>query len=145
MHAVLLVSSPPTCSRKTQTFHFAVYVQGNCTAQPTGTLDPPRKSNTQCLILVRENFLEVPTEGSQVWISNLHVKLAGLERHHTTLIGVHGGDVYLTNMSFICDKNIARAIDVKENRKLYVSSANLLLLPVLCAVGSTTGCCLACW
>lgn len=97
-------------------------MQGNCTAQPTGALDPPRKSNTQCVLTVREDFLEAVIDGTHLWISDLYVKLPGLEKGHSTLIGVHGGDVYLTDMTFVGDRDKARAIDVLSARNVYVAS-----------------------
>lgn len=108
------------------------FTQGNCTAPPTDTVDPPRITNTQCVISVREDFLEVPSEGALLWLSDLYVKLLGVEKEHSTLIGVHSGDVYLTNMTFVGDGHKARAIDVKATRKLYVSSMplSLSLLPL---------------
>ena len=81
---------------------------------------------------MREDFLEVPTRNSQVWISNLYVTLPGVQKNHTTLIGVHGGDVYLTNMTFVADGNKARAIDVGESRRIYVGRAFLEPLLSVC-------------
>ena len=77
------------------------------------------------MIKLREDFLEVPTQGSKLWISELYVNLAGVRpKAHSTLLGVHGGDVYLTHMAFVGDNNKARAVDVLENRKLYIASAH---------------------
>lgn len=109
-------------------------VQGNCSqAQSPGDLDPPRLNNNQCLIIVKEDFLEVASEGSPLWMSDLYVKLPGVEKNHSTLVGVHGSDVYLTNMAFIGDNNKARAIDMWSGRKLYIASAHPLLAPWGCS------------
>lgn len=107
-------------------------VQGNCTAQPTGALDPPRKTNTQCVILIREDFLEVVAEGALIWISDLYVKLIGVEKGHSTLIGLTKGDMYLTDMTFVGDRDKARAIDVSSNHRLYVSGQILVLSFLRC-------------
>ena len=100
-------------------------MQGNCSGPPPYLgLDPPRDSaNRQCVITVREDFLEVPLQHSVLWISNLYVTLPGVEKNHSTLIGAHGGDIYMTDMTFVADGDKARAIDVKENRRVYVSRA----------------------
>lgn len=100
-------------------------MQGNCSSPPPDLdLDPPRNSEKmQCVVKVREDFLEVPLQSSQLWISNLYVTLPGVEKNHTTLIGVHGGDVYLTDMTFVADGDKARAVDVKENRRVYIGRA----------------------
>eukprot|EP00892_Ulva_mutabilis_P012442 jgi/Ulvmu1/9570/UM053_0060.1 len=88
-------------------------------------LDPSLNSDShQCLIIVREDFLELPLENSQVWLSNLYITLPGVEKNHSTLIGVHGGDMYLTDMAFVADGDKARAIDVKENRRVYVENSH---------------------
>ena len=102
-------------------------MQGNCSRPPPDLdLDPPRDSaNRQCVITVREDFLELPLQGTALSISNLYVTLSGVEKNHTTLIGVHGGDLYVSDMSFVGDRDRARAIDVKENRRVYVGCAFL--------------------
>jgi hypothetical protein len=104
-------------------------VQGNCTP-PSFSLDPPRSTTTQCVITIREDFLEIVPENGQVWVSDLYVKLLGVEKEHSTLVGAHGGEVYLTNMVFVGDRDKARAIDVK-GRKLYVASRSPLFSGVL--------------
>ena len=58
-------------------------------------------------------------------MSNLYVTLPvpSVKKNHTTLIVIHGGDLYMTNMTFVGDRNRARAIIVKENSRVYVSRA----------------------
>lgn len=109
-------------------------MQGNCTVPPTETLDPLRQSNTQCVVSIREDFLEVETEGAQLWISNLYVRLLGVEKDHSTLISVHNGELYLTDMTFVGDGHKARAIDVKSARRLYVASVCPILRASCCAI-----------
>ena len=75
------------------------------------------------MIKVREDFLEVPLQDSVVWISNLYVTMPGMEKNQSTLIGVHGGDLYMTDMAFVADGDKARAVDVKENRRVYIGRA----------------------
>jgi hypothetical protein len=123
-----------------ESVHSLLSVQGNCTAQFAEQLDPRRKPSTQCVITVREDFLEVPTDLAQVWISDLYVRIRvpPAQRYKfSTLIGVHGGDVYLTDMSFVGDGDKCRAIDVKEKRKLYVSSKQPSPLP-LCVLSTSS-------
>lgn len=112
------------------TFNVLGSLQGNCAAEPTEQLNPPRRTETQCLISVPADFLEVPTEDAQVWISDLYVRVVGSSADEKTLVGVHGGAAYLTDMSFVGDETNSRAIDVKQSLKLYVASV-LLPLPIL--------------
>lgn len=88
---------------------------------------PQVRSDTQCVVTVSKNFLEVFDEGARLWVHNLYVRLEGVEKNHSSVVSVHGGDVYLTSMTFvgggIAGKEKARAINVRQNRRLYVSSA----------------------
>ena len=112
-------------------------MQGNCSRPPPDLdLDPPRNSaNRQCVITVREDFLELPLQNTQAWISNLYVTLTDVVRNDSTLVGVHGGDLYMTDMTFVADGHMARAIEVKENRRVYIgrmlSESNCNHMPVL--------------
>ena len=101
-------------------------MQGNCSGPPPELdLTPPLdERNGQCVVQVREDFLEQPLLGTTLWISNLYITLPGVEKNHSTLIGVHGGDLYMTGMTFVGDGDKARAIDVKENRRVYVGRAS---------------------
>lgn len=107
-------------------------MQGDCTSQPTETLEPPRRSSTQCVLVVREDFLEATLQGKHLWLSDLYLKLPGVVKGHSTLIGVSGGDVYVTDMSFVGDGVKARAIAVDGTRNLYVASAPLVRCLMLC-------------
>ena len=100
-----------------------VCMQGNCSGPPPFlNPDPPVNADSgQCVITVHEDFLELHIQQSQLWIGNLYVATPGLgSKNHTTLIGVHGGDLYMTDMTFIADGDKARAIDVNENSRVYV-------------------------
>ena len=70
--------------------------------------------------------MEAMIDATSLWISDMYVKLAGLEKGHSTLIGAHGGDVYLTDMTFVGDRDKARCIDVGNKRNLYAASVPLL-------------------
>ena len=109
-------------------------MQGNCSGPPPDLdLDPPRNEiNRQCVIKVREDFLELPLHGSVVWISSLYVTLSGLETNHSTLVSVHGSDLYMTDMTFVANGHKARAIDVKENHRVYVGRASLNAIADTC-------------
>lgn len=111
------------------------YMQGHCSGPPDFglNLDPPRdEANLQCVIIVREDFLELPLRDSAAWISNLYITLPGVEKNHTTLIGVYGGDLYMTAMTFVGDGDKARAIDVKESGRVYVGRASRRALSNTC-------------
>lgn len=101
-------------------------LQGNCVQRPTEELTPSRSTSTQCLISVPADFLGVESEDAQVWISGLYIRVVGGDSAgDKTLVGVHGGDVYLTDMTMVGDGSNSRALDVKEGLKLYVASALL--------------------
>lgn len=91
------------------------------------------------MILFREDFLEVPTDGAQLWLSDLYVSTLAnsVEKNHTTLVGLKASDVvvYMTNMNVVAEQNKVRAIDVRENLKVYVSSV-IPLFSALCSFGS---------
>lgn len=104
-------------------------VQGNCSHPPAQAdkpriLDPPRKHG-QCVITVREDFLEAPLEGSSLWLAGLYLTLppVRVDRNHSTLINVVGADVYLTEMTFVADGQRSRAIDVGGDRRVYIAGA----------------------
>ena len=101
-------------------------MQGNCSGPPPElNLTPPLdERNGQCVVQVREDFLEQHLQHSVLFIANLYITVPGVEKNHTTLIGVHGGDIYMTGMTFVGDGDRARAIDVKENRRVYVGRAS---------------------
>jgi hypothetical protein len=82
----------------------------------------------QCLITVREDWLEVSAALATLWISNLYIQLkptSGPPREASTVIGVQKGDLYLTNVTFEGDGNNCRAIDVVEEQRLYARGAPL--------------------
>ena len=99
-------------------------MQGNCTGPPPERLilDPPLDTaSRQCLIVVREDFLQVTEsiESSPVWISSLYVLLPGVEKNNTNVMYVQGGDLYMTNMTFVGDGH-GRAVQVEDYRRLYI-------------------------
>lgn len=77
----------------------------------------------QCVITVREDFLESSLANSTLWVSNLYVTIIAADKNHSTLMAAHGGDMYLTDMTFHGDGQNARAIDIAENRRVFVSGA----------------------
>ena len=122
-HLQLCWTSPEQTSISNSANVTAVYsMQGNCAVQPLEHLEVPRRTRTQCVITVLEDFLEVQTESAPVWISDLYVKHIGVENNHSTFVGGHGGDVYLTDMILVGDGDGSRGIEVNENSKLYASS-----------------------
>lgn len=107
-------------------------VQGNCTGPPPGQpgllLDPPADiAAQQCVLIVTEGFLNISTLNSisPVWLSNIYITLPGLgvKKSHTTLIGVRGGDVYLTATTFVADAYNSRAVDDHDDGRLYIERA----------------------
>lgn len=120
-------------------------LQGNCSSPPEGLtlqLDPPPKAG-QCVVTVREDFLEMSVQMSVLWISNLYIRLPGVEKNHSTLIGIEASDVYLTDMTFAGDGVKARAVDVQEDRRVFIARA-LLHVEALSSHLSYTYACSAC-
>lgn len=72
----------------------------------------------------------MPLQNSQVWISNLYVRLAGVDKSHSTLIAVLAGDVYLTDMTFVADGDKARAVDVKKDSRIFIARESAVFSPV---------------
>ena len=82
------------------------------------------------MINVAEDFLEINVTNAVVWMSNLYVTLPGMavrsmEEIHMSPIGVRGGDLYITDMTFDGGGKKAHAIDVEEYRRVYVGRAFL--------------------
>lgn len=101
-------------------------VQGNCSGPvPSRAFDPVPKFR-QCVLTVREDFLEATLIGSRLWLSNLYVTLPAVpaKRNHSALVAVLGPDLYLTDMAFVADGEHARALDVGGDRRVFISRAN---------------------
>lgn len=123
--------------------NFSCWVQGNCSGPPpprpvpgaglaggerTLPLAPPVDvARRQCVVAVREDFLETTLSNTVLWLSNLYITLPGVEKNHTTLVSVReGADAYLTGMTFVADGEKARVIDVNEDSRLFVAGARAL-------------------
>lgn len=107
--------------------HSSVAVQGNCSkpVDPERELDPVPKFR-QCVLTVREDFLEATLIGSRLWLSNLYVTLPATPgpRNHSALIATLGPDIYMTDMAFVADGRNARALDVGGDRRVFISRVN---------------------
>ena len=122
--------TPPRKRQITPTSPGVSGMQGNCSTPPPDavSLYPPFDSTSgQCVVIVREDFLKFPKGHSQAWISNLYIMMPVAEKSQTALIGVLGGDVYMTQMTFAADGDevLARAIDVGEAGRIYVGRVSL--------------------
>jgi hypothetical protein len=113
-----------TCSHST-CIHRAT-VQGNCQAPPADASDPPPTPG-QCVISIAEDFLELSGITGQLWLDNLYIWLppeANTPRYDSgTLVGSHGGNLYLTRVTFVGNGYECRAIDVSAGR-LYARGAH---------------------
>ena len=100
------------------------FMQGNCSSEVEGTLQPPLGPN-QCLVLLTEDFLEADLdEDSHVWVSGLYIKYdVGLaeEKNHTTVLKSAHSNLYLTDLTLVAEGSKARAVDVKENQTVFVA------------------------
>lgn len=93
------------------------------TAYPVPSTATPSQRST-CAILAHKDLLNLALHNSHLWMSNFIVALPYVETSETTLFSITGGDVYLTDMIFIGNGVNARAIDVKANSRLFISSAS---------------------
>eukprot|EP00892_Ulva_mutabilis_P004011 jgi/Ulvmu1/1982/UM012_0144.1 len=97
-------------------------IRGNCSsAAPVdvGLLLRPG----QCLVTVRQNFLEQRLPGGTVWISDLYITISRPSQESSitaTLVDVAAGDMYLTDMTFAGRGERGRAVDVGESSRIYV-------------------------
>eukprot|EP00892_Ulva_mutabilis_P003623 jgi/Ulvmu1/1632/UM113_0009.1 len=108
-------------------------IRGNCNGVPSVTgpqPQPPVRIRTgQCLITVSGDFLEFSgsTRDSALWLSQMHVRTVadrGADSKQSTLVGVYGGDVYLTDMAFVGNGGQAtRAVDVHADRRVFVGDS----------------------
>eukprot|EP00892_Ulva_mutabilis_P003618 jgi/Ulvmu1/1628/UM113_0005.1 len=109
-------------------------IRGNCSHAPPEAMAPPSgapaRGAGQCMVVVREDWLEAPLEGSRLWLSNLYVTLPAApappvlpDRNHSTMVSVPGADVYLTGMTFAGDGGEARALDVSGGRRAFLSKS----------------------
>jgi hypothetical protein len=112
-----------TCSYSTS-IHMAT-VQGNCQAPPADASDPPPTPG-QCVISIAEDFLELSAITGHLWLDNLYIWLppeANTPRYDSgTLVGSHGGNLFLTRVTLVGNGYECRAIDVSAGR-LYARGA----------------------
>lgn len=85
---------------------FGRCTQGNCTEPFPDVLQPPRSTDTQCVITVFEDFMD---NNNVVWVSNLYIRLDGSMTRpvgvndtpvefDTSVFFVQNADMYLTNV-----------------------------------------------
>eukprot|EP00892_Ulva_mutabilis_P003621 jgi/Ulvmu1/1630/UM113_0007.1 len=104
-------------------------IRGNCTDDPYHNglaLHPEqRRQWNQCLVKVSGDFLEFAGSDpdSVLWLSFLYVLHSGTTgRGKSTLVGLHEGTMYLTDMTFVHGGTggRVRAIDVHEQQSIYI-------------------------
>lgn len=72
-------------------------------ASPFAHPDYPSTAG-QCVLLVREDFLQLETALSNFWVHQLYVRIVGNaqgEHGHGTLFGSHSGNLYMTASSMV--------------------------------------------
>ena len=100
-------------------------MQGNCTeplAPELLALYPPPQPG-QCVITLRQDFLDVALQDSQIWLSSMYLHLPGLPRNPSAVVTVGGRVVYMTNMTFAGDKQLQRGLLVMERSRVFISGA----------------------
>jgi hypothetical protein len=83
----------------------------------------------QCVLTVREDFLQLDILARDFWIHQVYVRIVGNAtggHDEATLIGVQQGNLYVTDATFIADGYKSRAIDVNEGNSLYARGAKCL-------------------
>jgi hypothetical protein len=100
-------------------------VQGHCLTPPAILSDPPPTPG-QCVISIAEDFLELSAITGQLWLDNLYIWLPPESNNALfnsgTMIGSHGGNLYITRVSFVGNGYECRAIDISTGR-LYARGA----------------------
>eukprot|EP00892_Ulva_mutabilis_P011325 jgi/Ulvmu1/8565/UM045_0007.1 len=99
-------------------------IRGNCTAPPPSLqLDPPPKPH-QCVITVRQDFLDIALADSIVWLSDLYIRLAGLPRTASVLITSRGRALYMTNMTLAGDGHDSQALRIRDRSTAFISGSH---------------------
>ena len=79
----------------------------------------------QCVITLRQDFLDVSLPDSEVWLSSfilqLYLHLRRLPRNPSAVVTVGDRDVYMTNMTFAGDQQPQRGVLVKERSNMFIS------------------------
>ena len=115
-------------------------LQGDCPQEPPPALapSPPRTNGKQCVLAIFEDFIELaqPT----LWISDLYMNLVGgTTKDHATLVGIHFADakLWMTDCMLRGDGFQARAVDIRDQRKLYARGALRPSMLALCLLRAT--------
>ena len=95
-------------------------------ADPAYPLDPG-----QCVLLVREDALEIAAAGANIWLHQLYFRIVGNPnpgaREPATLLVVEGADVYMTCAALIGDgvgkDTGSRAVAVRAGGHFYACGA----------------------
>lgn len=109
-------------------------MQGNCTETPNGApLEPPRTSETQCVITVKSNFL---LAADHIWIHDLYIEAKHSRESDgasgtpsvtpdTTLIKSSVGDAWITSCVLLGDRSggSSRGVNVDGRGRLYARGA----------------------
>ena len=98
-------------------------MQGNCTEAPAGLHLDPAPQPGQCVITLRQDFLDVALSDSEVWLSGLYLHLRGLTRVQSAVVTARGRGLYLTNMTFAGDNLLQRGLHVMERSNVFIIGA----------------------
>ena len=107
-------------------------VQGRCQALPSAESQVSTPPGT-CVLTVAEDFLETATTSSDLWLSNLQVRLipSGAPYVSAAMLLHRGGTLWLTDVILEGNGARCRGVDVvgaqTERRALYATRAPLLL------------------
>jgi hypothetical protein len=101
-------------------------VQGNCSMpSPHADARYPWRMG-QCVLTVREDFLQLMVAGRNFWMHQVYVRIVGNAtggHGEATLIGLQQGNLYLTDSTFVGTGQSSRVVDVNVGSSLYARGA----------------------
>lgn len=106
-------------------------MQGNCSTHARDVPpEPSLLSPRQCIITVRDSFLDVAVDAADVWLSDLYIRVASWDVTPRTVLRAGRGDLWLTHVSLIGQGELCRGVEVHEKRRLFArgNSHSLLTL-----------------
>jgi hypothetical protein len=114
--------------------HCRQRLQGNCTKEPPTVAIPPRLTKRQCILDVREDFLEVSGPTNRLLLADLYIQLgsSGSERMRANSLMLHvaEGGMYIVNVTLKGDGKASRGVDVGNGALFFAAGASTVLLPV---------------
>jgi hypothetical protein len=100
-------------------------LQGNCTKEPAVAPVPARITKRQCVLSVREDFLEISGHSSRLLLSNVYIQLSesgpDRKRANSLLLRIAEGGMYVANVTLKGDGKSSRGVDVADGARFYAA------------------------